>query len=125
MKAINAIIKDVDLKNDYVLDMPITLELANGGLVVFGGICLGHLEKAENENENYAAHYICKILDVVGVNKFSRLIGKPVRAIFTGNGSIGDSCIGVQNFLKFENYFIPDKKYQNLSDFDIKSITED
>ena len=123
MKAVNALIVNADLKNEHCLQMPIELEIAGGSGVVFGGICMGHEEKSNDENENYAAHYICKVFNVVGVSSLKNMKGKPVRAIFQNEGGLGDLCIGIQNFLDFSNYFIPGNREITIKD--LEDIMED
>ena len=123
MKAINAIICNADVRlvyDDRFLDFPIELKLASGGGVVFGGIvlCRSH---DDNCDSNYAGKYICKVFDVVGVNTVSHLKGKPIRAIFEKEGRCGDKIIGIQNFIDYDKYFIPEV---TLSDDDIKEITK-
>lgn len=127
MKSINAIIKKATLDAEHYncITLNLVLDLANGGGVLFGGIKLGSTTPSENVSKNYCdymAWYVSKVLQVVGVKSIDALVGKPVRAIFEKKGTCGDTCIGLQHFLKDGVFFIP--RYINDKTIDFSGLFE-
>ena len=108
----NAIIKSVSLgiEDHGCLTLNLSLSMESNG-VTFGGISMGSFRPEANLSEsshgNYAAYYITKVLDTVGVDEISQLKGRPVRVIFDGDSLYGGNCIGIQNFLETSKFFIP------------------
>ena len=123
MKAINGIIKKATLHTeDYFLTCDLSLELAGGYVTVFGGYCLYNKATSTHNEGNYAGEFICKILEVVGVNTFQSLEGRPIRVIVE-NDTISGTCIGIQNFLDFRRIFIPNK--EKAQSKEVKQLMED
>lgn len=110
----NCIIKSADLSmSDHgVLDMSLYLEGQCN--VVFGGYVLGHGYLGADDFKGSAAglEYIMRIMDVVGVEKYSQLKGKTVRVAHKGLGSsvkiIGN--IIKENWLDVESFFAEKKE---------------
>ena len=89
-KIVNALITHADLSmaDHGCFTLAITLK-GEGWGVVFGGYCLGHgyLGAKEFDGSAKGIEEIMRIMDVVGVDKFSQLEGKYVRVIDEGWGS--------------------------------------
>ena len=111
MKAFNGIIEEASLSTTGgFLKLTLQVKLSNGFSCVFGGHCLFNKEyRDDNALGNYAGRYIFDVLDIVGARYLEDMKGKPVRVIFEKNGHNGDICIGIQNFLDYTKYFIPDE----------------
>lgn len=127
MKSINAIIKKATLDAEHYncITLNLVLDLANGGGVSFGGIKLGSITPSENVRKSecdYMAWYVSKVLQVVGVKSIDALVDKPVRAIFEKKGTCGDTCIGLQHFLKDGIFFIP--RYVNDPSLEFSGLFE-
>lgn len=112
----NAIIENVHFGfRDYgCLTLDLQLKLPHSGGVIFGGFNLGHQRdeayKRDNGN-NVCFHYINKVFKIAGAEDFDDLVGKPIRAIFDGNTTLGSKVIGIQHFLE-DDKFIPSEEYK-------------
>ena len=106
MNPCNAIIKDWTLKKSECysscLELVLTLDLQGGG-----GCCFrvtGVYEKKWTKNQfGYA---VKRVLEITEADRLEDIKGKPVRAKFTGNGSLGDTLSGSGHLLR-ENWLIP------------------
>ena len=87
----NAVIKSADLSMEDHGWMTLMLHLeGNGWGCTFGGYCLGrgYLGAKEFEGSAKGVEEIMRIMDVVGVSKFSNLSGKHIRVETSGWGGI-------------------------------------
>ncbi len=73
----------------------------NGGGCGFGGYMLGKASGGNLEGKGYAAEFIVRCLNVVGVGKWEDLQGKPVRTV---NEGLGGCILAIGHFLKDEWY---------------------
>lgn len=85
----NCIINSADLSmaDHGILDMSLALE-GNGFGVVFGGYVLGHgyVNAEEFKGSEAGLEYIMRVMDTVGVDRFSRLKHRHVRIASKGWG---------------------------------------
>ena len=78
---------DLSMQDHGCMDMRMVCE--GGGIgFCYGGYCLGHgyLGADEFDGAPYAMEYIMRIMDTVGVEKFTGLEGKYIRAAIKGWG---------------------------------------
>lgn len=108
----NAIIDSVQLgpEDHGILTAYITLDYG-GSIQSFGGYSMYH-EPSWKTGGNYCGHFIKRVLDVVDVQEWSKLKGKPVRALFKDD-SWNSPVIGLQNIIK-DNKFIPSEDFKDL-----------
>lgn len=107
----NAIIDSVMLgiEDHGILTAFVTLDFG-GAVQGFGGYSLYHSEwKA---TANVGGHFIKRVLEVVEVDEWSKLKGKPVRAIYEDD-SWGAKLLGIQNIIR-DNKFIPSQDFKDL-----------
>lgn len=80
---------DLSMEDHGCLTMSVVLE-GDGWSCVYGGYCIGkgYLGAKEFEGSEKGTEYIMRIMDTVGVSKFSSLSGKYVRVATKGWGSI-------------------------------------
>jgi hypothetical protein len=77
----------------------------------FGGYKLGDAEGGGpnlTNSGNYAAEWIVRCLEVVGVGRWEHLAGKPVRVLCEG---LGGGIVAVGNYLKDE-WFCPRAEFE-------------
>lgn len=72
----------------------------------FGGYCLYNPEAKRDPTADIGGQWVKSIMDVVGVEKWDNLKGKPVRAIME-DASYGALVIGIANFVSDDKTFIP------------------
>lgn len=85
----NARITKADISMEDHGCITMSLALSGGGFgVVYGGYCLGHgyLGAKEFDSSPNAMEYIGRIMDTVGVTRFSALEGKYVRIASKSRG---------------------------------------
>lgn len=72
------------------------LELQNGG-----GVCYSvYGVYTPNWQKNQFAYGVKRVMEIAGISDLKQLIGKPIRAKFKEDGSLGDTIIGIGHFLK-------------------------
>ena len=102
----NAIIKDAGIRvserYSESLDIWMELKLQNGGGCVFTVSSVF----AKEWSKNQMGYALKRILDIVGVDSFEDIKGKPIRAKFNSDGCLGDLIIGIGNFLS-DDWFVP------------------
>lgn len=102
----NAIIDSCDiLATDRYMNclcISIGLKLQRGGIVCLSIYCV-YTKDYERNQMGYA---IQRIMEIVKTNDWSEVVGKPVRALFERDGRLGDTIIGIGNFLE-EDWFVP------------------
>jgi len=102
----NALIKSYSLHESHswsqCLELILELTLEKGGVVCFE--CHGVYSEKHTKNE--LAYAIKKVMDIVGVERLEDITGKPIRAIFAGEGSFGSNIIGIGHFLE-DKWFVP------------------
>lgn len=107
MNTLNAIIDNagIDISDSYSKSLRIWLEmrLQGGGMCLFSVIC----PYTEDYPKNRMGYALNRIFDIVGVEDFDAVIGKPIRAIFQSNAAAGDIVIGIEHFLYDDDNFIP------------------
>lgn len=87
----NARIGNADLSMEDHGCLTFNMELNGGGWgCVYGGYCIGkgYLGAREFEGSVKGNEYIMRIMDTVGVSKFSDLEGKYIRVATKGLGSV-------------------------------------
>lgn len=87
----NARIANADLSMEDHGCLTFNMELNGGGWgCVYGGYCIGkgYLGARESEGSAKGNEYIMRIMDTVGVSKFSDLEGKYIRVATKGLGSV-------------------------------------
>lgn len=98
---------DLDMRDHGCITMELSLKGCGWGCV-FGGHCLGHgyLGAKEFEGSPKGMEYIMRIMDVIGVDRFSELKGRYVRVATKGWGEsvriigniINDQWFDVEEF---------------------------
>jgi hypothetical protein len=111
----NAIIESVTITNDDhgILSAWIQLDYGDGGHQGFGGYTL-YLPKSfkHHKFESFAGHFIWRVMEIAGVEEWSRLKGKTVRVKKQGHfGSI--EAIG--HIVK-DDWFNPSEDFQSAGE---------
>ena len=115
MKTLNAIITDVDIRLEGAfLTMGLSLDVEGGGCVVFGSsrLLFRKGDPFSRIGNNCAGFFITKVMEIARAESFSKIKGKPIRAIFERDGMCGDKVMGIQDFLTNET-FIPRDVFDN------------
>lgn len=105
-------IENAIIKNVYVgyrrgcLTMSILME-RDGWLSSFGNTSLGSKFRWTEES-NWAAWFICSVLDTVGVDSVKGLIKKPIRIKIKDDG-----IVAIGHFLK-DVWFCPEEKIKSI-----------
>lgn len=109
----NAIVESFkfSLHRDWnVPTFSISLETGSGCVNALGGIVIMNDDPYTNYTNNinnYTGYFLSKVFEVFDVDDLNDIVRKPVRAIFKTDGKLGDTCIGIQHFLKDGIFFIP------------------
>lgn len=100
---------DLTMADHGILDMDLVLE-GNGFGVIFGGYVLGHgyVNAKEFKGSEAGLEYIMRVMDTVGVDRFSRLKHRHVRIASKGWGDrvkiigniIDDKWFDAESFFK-------------------------
>ena len=104
----NAIITDAIITNDDhgVLSSWIYLDYGGSGQG-FGGYCL-YQPNFRNESPNIAGHFIWRVMEVIGVSKWSDLKGKTIRAVSTH-----DKVVKIGHIVK-NIWFDPSQEFSDM-----------
>lgn len=105
MNPCNAVIKSWGIRESEsysrCLELWLELELQNGG-----GVCYTvYGVYTQNWQKNQFAYGVKRVMEIAGVDDLKYLAGKPVRAKFKEDGSLGDVIIGIGHFLK-DDWFV-------------------
>ena len=98
MNPCNAIIKSWGIRESEsysrCLELWLELETQNGSVcyTVYGVY-------TQNWQKNQFAYGIKRVMEIAGVDDLKYLAGKPIRAKFKEDGSLGDIIIGIGHFL--------------------------
>lgn len=89
---------DLDMSDHGCITMWLTLD-GGGNCVCYGGVCLGHgyVGSKHFDASDKAMVYVMRVMDVIGVSKFSQLRGEYVRVASKG---WGDTVKIIGNILK-------------------------
>ena len=100
MTPCNAIIKDWDIRESEgysrCLELWLELKLQGGGGVIYTVYGV----HTKDWQKNQLAYGIKRVLEITGAASIKDLTGKPIRAMFKGDGLCGDVIIGIGNFLE-------------------------
>lgn len=82
----------------------------NGSGCGFGGYCLGKLDEpwSSDERKHYAAAFVIRTMQVVGVLAWEDLKGQPIRVLSEG---LGGGILAIGNFIKDE-WFCPKEEWK-------------
>jgi len=104
MKEQNAIIKSASITNERMLSAWISLD--------YGGMCQSFggyvLYRDKDDNSNYAGLFISRVLEIVGVEEWSKLEGKTIRARFDDN-----KVHAIGHIVK-DDWFNPSEEFKSL-----------
>lgn len=104
----NAIIKSADLSMEDHGCFTLYMELDGAGWgCAYGGFCIGkgYVGAKEFEGTAKGNEYIMRIMDTVGVSRFSDLTGKYLRVVTKGWGS----CVKIIGNIIKDQWFDPEE----------------
>lgn len=107
LKLVNGQIDSVSLSiaDHDVLTGWLHISFSDGGCG-FGGYCLGSLASPLS-SRNYAASFIIRCCETLGVETWEDLKGKPLRCLHAG---IGGSIVAIGHFMK-DQWFCPSQEW--------------
>ena len=97
---------DLSMEDHGCLTLNMTIE-GGGWVCVYGGYCIGrgYLGAGKFEGNAKGNEYIMRIMDTVGVSKFSDLSGKYIRVATKGWGS----CVKIIGNIINDQWFDPEE----------------
>ena len=105
----------LEITENQCIILCVDIELGNGNIITFGNVNIGYPDEKlrygaiDTELVNYAAYYIGKLFNVFGVTKMKDIIGQPVRVVLQDL-----LCIGIQNFMDDNKYFVPQEDFNDI-----------
>lgn len=109
----NAVIESasISIERGFILSAWLTLDYGGSGQA-FGGysLYLSKSAKHHDEQNNFAGHWIYRVLEIAGVEHWGQLKGKTIRVELDGPfGSID----GIGHIVK-DDWFYPKKEFKDI-----------
>lgn len=111
IKTVNALIESADIDNERGLSAWLHLTFQSGGQG-FGGYILYAPSgwAANRDKSNYAGHFIYRVLEIAGVERWSQLAGKTIRIKHTWS-----KVHAIGHIIK-EDWFEPSEDFKKLTE---------